>query len=119
MSTKAIVDYNDGMGGNDVGDMLRSRSTMHGTSKKWWRGIFCYCEDETHIATYRSWNSLVPSKLLTMRKTIEQIFLGLIGETSSLITSVLNQISQLNLRLELPTVRKKRVRVNAKEIETI
>ena len=49
----SFVDYNLGMGGNDVGDMLRSGISTHSKSKKWWKGIFFYLLDQTLIASFR------------------------------------------------------------------
>ena len=75
----AFVDYNIGMGGNDVGDMLRSRMTVHTTSKKWWHCLFYYIIDQAIIATFRIWNLLVPNAKLHMRNVIKQIIYGLIS----------------------------------------
>jgi hypothetical protein len=72
----------------DAGDMLRSRSSVHCMSKKWWKGIFYYEHDEGNIATYRCWNSLVcPQKQVTMRQALEQLYYGLTGNTTTLMTS--------------------------------
>ena len=115
----AFRDYNLGMGGNDVGDMLRSRISVHSTSKKWWHGIFCYIEDQSHISTFRAWNHLVPSKKLSSRQVVEQIFLGLTGDTSRLITSD-PCVSALKLGSSNPNLLllgKRSVRVNPNVID--
>lgn len=54
----AFIDYNKGMGGNDAGDMLRTRMTSHQKSKKWWKGVFYYILDQSIISTLRVWNDL-------------------------------------------------------------
>ena len=78
----AFVDYNVGMGGNDCGDMLRSRISCHLTTAKWWKAVFFYCIDQAVIASYRIWNQLKGqavgvTEFLTMREIQERLILAL------------------------------------------
>ena len=89
---KAFSDYNKGMGGNDVGDMLRSRNTTHNRSNERWHAVFYYLIDQAIIATYRIWNKLVPDIQLPMHRVAEQLFYGLSDNNDLLLYS--DSISQ-------------------------
>jgi hypothetical protein len=93
--------------------MLRSGITTHSTSKTWWWGIFCYLADQSHIAVFRTWNKLVPTKKMTMHSIVEQIFYGLIGKSDKLIKSTEVRSILTPQRLRPPQEpAKKRVRLN-------
>ena len=48
--------FNRFMGGNDCGDMIRSRISCHLKSNKWWRSVFYYVIDQVLITIFRIWN---------------------------------------------------------------
>ena len=82
---QAFVDYNLGMGGNDAGDMIRTRMTSHQKSKKWWKGVFYYVFDQALISTLRVWNDLRKASKLkkwTMEALLSQLFLTLCAPDS-------------------------------------
>ena len=56
---KAFEDYNQAMGGNDCGDMLRCRMSVHLRAAKWWKAVFFFCLDQAIIATFRMWDFAV------------------------------------------------------------
>ena len=85
-----FVDYNLGMGGNDCGDMLRSRISCHLTTVKWWKAVFFYCIDQAAIATFRIWskalrNKVVKGESLSLRGVLENLILA-IGHRADQIT---------------------------------
>ena len=70
----ALVDFNIGMGGNDCGDMMRSRISCHKKSRKWWKGIFYYVIDQVLICCYKIWNEIAgKNKQMCMRRMVEEI----------------------------------------------
>ena len=75
LSCSAFKDFNIGMGGNDTGDMLRSRMSVHLKSNKWWKSLFYFVIDQALIATYRIWQELRPLSKFSMRKIIADIIL--------------------------------------------
>ena len=49
----AAVAYNRGMCGNDTGDNVRSRMSVHRKSLKFWKPLWFYVVDQAVIASYR------------------------------------------------------------------
>ena len=113
---QAFADYNAGMGGCDLGDNLRSRYSSHQRSKKWWKAILYYIIDQTHIATYRTWNKLVPHKKMNLRKIIQQIFFGLTG-SEPLITSCQDIVGKSPVTPTIQITGKKRTRSSISKID--
>ena len=97
-----------------MGDMIRSRTSSHGTAKKWWKAIFFYLLDQTIIATFRSWNSLVARKL-KVKQIVEQIFYELVGDKDNLLinSNPIRPRSRSTVRTpDLPVAKKKRTRID-------
>jgi len=74
INQKFAENYVPGMGGNDCGDMMRSRISCHKKSRKWWKGIFYYVIDQVLICCYKIWNEIAgKNKQMCMRRMVEEI----------------------------------------------
>lgn len=76
---KAMEDYNEFMGGNDIGDALRSYYTTHQKSRKWWKSVFFYSLDNAMVASYIVFKELYPERNITHLEFIKKVCEGLIG----------------------------------------